>query len=255
MNKELTLKNWDERALRNLMDVNNILNESGINFWLDYGTLLGAIREGKLNDWMKDIDLGIMNRDWNEFTSIFPKFKENGFLIKIKKFFINDLFFRMVKISRDGVFIDFSVYRVVGNYAIDLHDELYSIVPRSVTIPFKILQIPFHIFDLPNAIKNNDNLFTRYLYVLPSKSKMPSSYVARWFQGWTIYYYNKVSRKSLEKLNNIKLHGIQFNIPSNVENYLRHIYGIDWRIPKKHYKQCKNSGSYRVILSRNNITV
>jgi lipopolysaccharide cholinephosphotransferase len=36
-----------------------ILEELGIHYWLDFGTLLGLIRENKLIDWDKDMDLSI----------------------------------------------------------------------------------------------------------------------------------------------------------------------------------------------------
>lgn len=36
-----------------------ILEELGIHYWLDFGTLLGIIRENKLIDWDKDMDLSV----------------------------------------------------------------------------------------------------------------------------------------------------------------------------------------------------
>ena len=44
-----------------LRQVKEVLDKYNIEFWLDCGTLLGAVREGKFLAWEHDIDLG----GWN----------------------------------------------------------------------------------------------------------------------------------------------------------------------------------------------
>mgnify|MGYP003997540445 FL=1 len=44
--------------LRMLADTNSVLQKLGIVYWLDCGTLLGAIRDNQLIAWDNDIDLG-----------------------------------------------------------------------------------------------------------------------------------------------------------------------------------------------------
>ena len=41
-----------------LADTNSVLQKLGIVYWLDCGTLLGAIRDNQLIAWDNDIDLG-----------------------------------------------------------------------------------------------------------------------------------------------------------------------------------------------------
>ena len=41
-----------------LRQIKEVLNKHNIEFWLDCGTLLGAVREGKFLEWEHDIDLG-----------------------------------------------------------------------------------------------------------------------------------------------------------------------------------------------------
>jgi len=43
--------------------VRDLLTAAGIPFWLDYGSLLGAVRDGRLIAWDVDIDFGILTRD------------------------------------------------------------------------------------------------------------------------------------------------------------------------------------------------
>lgn len=41
----------------------NLLETNNVKYWLDWGTLLGAVRDGKMIPWDFDIDLGIFDDD------------------------------------------------------------------------------------------------------------------------------------------------------------------------------------------------
>jgi len=58
------LSDADVKILRdNLFNVIDILEENHIKYWIDYGTLLGAIRNGKVIRWDKDSDIGVSADD------------------------------------------------------------------------------------------------------------------------------------------------------------------------------------------------
>lgn len=44
-------------------DVHAVLAAHGVPHWLDFGTLLGAVRDGELIPWDTDADFGIFARD------------------------------------------------------------------------------------------------------------------------------------------------------------------------------------------------
>lgn len=44
-------------------DVIEVLNKLGLDYWMDYGTLLGAVREGDFIETDFDIDIGIISED------------------------------------------------------------------------------------------------------------------------------------------------------------------------------------------------
>lgn len=50
-------------ALRFLNDITDILDKYNIKYWLDYGTLIGIMREGRLLPWDDDIDISIFEED------------------------------------------------------------------------------------------------------------------------------------------------------------------------------------------------
>ena len=49
----------EKKAVKLLLDVNDILKNSNVDYWIEGGTLLGAIRDKKLIPWDHDLDLGM----------------------------------------------------------------------------------------------------------------------------------------------------------------------------------------------------
>lgn len=59
-----------------------------MNYWLDFGSLLGAIRHKNFIPWDDDLDIGMMRTDFNKLLKVLPKEIENRnlnqyFIIKI----------------------------------------------------------------------------------------------------------------------------------------------------------------------------
>ena len=53
------------------------LLEHGIQYWLDYGSLLGAMREGKIIAWDTDLDIGILSSELPKLTKAFELLSPN----------------------------------------------------------------------------------------------------------------------------------------------------------------------------------
>jgi len=52
-----------EELKKELLETIDILEKNSITYWLDFGTLLGAYREGKIIEHDYDIDIGILHKD------------------------------------------------------------------------------------------------------------------------------------------------------------------------------------------------
>lgn len=77
---ELSGRNFDigKKLALNAID---IMNESGINYSLDSGTLLGIVRDGDLLPWDDDVDFCIPDRDKEKFLDLLGEFKRRGYWV------------------------------------------------------------------------------------------------------------------------------------------------------------------------------
>ncbi len=78
--------------LRLVQDGNKVLlnmfdrkcRDNGLRYWLDYGTLLGAIRHGGFIPWDDDLDVSMMSDDYERLLGLLPGLfpEEDGFFYK-----------------------------------------------------------------------------------------------------------------------------------------------------------------------------
>ena len=96
-----------EVASENLILIKTVLDKHKVTFWLVYGTLLGAIREGAFIRHDTDTDLGVYISDRSRLIEALRELLENGFeLIRTKC--PDDL----VTIMKDDEYVDIGIYRL-----------------------------------------------------------------------------------------------------------------------------------------------
>jgi len=104
----------EDIAVKNLMDVKEVFERFDIRYWLDWGTLLGAVREGKIIAWDCDIDLGMMKDDLEKIILPFSVLERKGFNVC----FWDSQYVSGIYIDRNEQCIGITPYRIMGKYAI-----------------------------------------------------------------------------------------------------------------------------------------
>lgn len=83
--KEQNLRTCQLKQLAILEEISRICNKYEIDYWLDGGTLLGAVRHGGFIPWDDDIDVGMSLEGLSKFIAVAPNELPNSLFLQTQR--------------------------------------------------------------------------------------------------------------------------------------------------------------------------
>jgi hypothetical protein len=197
----LYLRSFDEKAVVvDIMQcVHDVFTEHNIPYFLDYGSLLGAIRHKGFIPWddLIDIDAGVLASDEDRIIALKPVIKEKCGYVLIHRSDVSHLPDMSAFVIRRGAFRVF--YNAFTPLYVDITD-----------------------YEVVESEKGNSEAGGNAGVVLTDK-----------------HFPELKFRFPLEKIlpvRSCEYEGHTFNCPNDSEWVLEQEYGKDWRTPKHHFR-------------------
>lgn len=232
------------RLLDILVEIDKVCRKHDIQYWIDFGTLLGAVRHGGFIPWDDDIDVTMPTDDYHRFLEIAPKELPNNLFLQTKD---TDPSYRLLidkvrdksslyitkheDFTRDynkGLYIDIfeakpypKVNRKLQKFIMHWYQKTchFFSVKQSVNLKNHLASIVFPIIKLSLDI----------VWGMINLGKKTNIGYAKQFN----VYGNSYPHNIVFPLKDISFEGKTFLGPSNPNKYLSSIYGDYMKLPNK----------------------
>lgn len=213
-----------------LKELDYVCSQNNINYWIDFGTLLGAVRHKGFIPWDDDIDVGMTRDEYQKIIELFNKTTRNPDLFADYSICTNKNCQIIIKIQHKKckhLFVDIFPY---DNFNIALSEEKQL----EETLRIKSLREDMQK-ECPS--KNNYELINNTINKYRSnliKDTISNSPDYVWGIDYNHHWKNWFTNKnSIFPLKKIEFEKILFPCINNIEGHLKKIYGDYMKYPKK----------------------
>lgn len=213
-----------EGKLRLLQDGNTILlalfagkcKEHGLRYWLDYGTLLGAVRHKGFIPWDDDLDVSMMRGEYEELIRLLPQLfpLEEGFIWKEHAF---------LQIGYEGTPLNIDIYPY-HFYSESLDDS-----EKHASLDVRMDQFKKSVVFIDGQLNMPDEQIQRKIReeILQGQVALPEKDHPGIFLSPAITFTKNthLSYETFFPLRWMEFEGFQFTAPNHARQYLQFFYG------------------------------
>lgn len=224
------------RMLEILQEVDRICNKYNIPYWIDAGTLLGAIRHGGFIPWDDDIDIVLLRDDYLRLINILPQELPEQFVTQNAE---NEEHFHMVysRVVDKNSFSDYGddklpIRRKFKYQGLFL--DLFFIERGFLPVKQGVTRVHYYLFR-----RRKRSIGWKFLWVL-SKSmiallRATSYFIPAQFMifGYGIPFYRSFRKDEIFPVKPISFEGCTVMGPSDPHSYLQRQYGDYMTLPPK----------------------
>ena len=230
--------NKESDQIELLKKIKSLFEKNNIEFWLDTGTLLGAVREKRFIPWDTDLDLGTWAYNLPRIKKIFEENKHDEF--EIAYFDLE----KNIDILHKEYKVDINLYELKNNKAVRtwyVNNKIGSLLDYFRWI-FIVDNISFKKSSAPRTITVG---LSKIRKMIPKRLTHFVNKVIGliYLKIGCIKVDIAIPKKYFEKLVDMDFLGTKFKVPEETEEYLELRYGKNWRTPNKNYVYYKDDGA------------
>ncbi len=248
--KQQTLRTCQLKQLHILEEIDAICRRHDIEYWLDGGTLLGAVRHGGFIPWDDDIDIAMRKEDMHRFCEIaHQELSDNLFLqtpenepdVKEQIVKVRDLNSFYVEPS-DNFSASYQKGLYVDIFPMEKYPTISRTLAKSITLgvskSWSILR-KSHYYSLRSFAEffwfSAKYALCRLIWAIICKIKPKDTYMSNIIlnNGYGIMH----RQDSIFPLKEIQFEGKTFLGPNNLDAYLKDLYKNDMEIPPVEKRQ------------------
>lgn len=198
--------------LQLLRIIDKICVKHSISYWLDFGTLLGAVRHGGFIPWDDDMDISVLREDYDRLLTILPiELAEYGIQSNEDSFRIGVGYNHL----KTGIWLDI--------FATDFYLSNNEITEIESDVLLKANKLRSVVLSQKNRISEEKVIeLKQSIFNLPGKGKNKLFFTSPELLAPNI---KRHTEDSLFPLQRITFEGFMFFAPNNVDVFLKHIYG------------------------------
>lgn len=206
----------------------NVCRKNGLEYWLDYGSLLGAVRHKGFIPWDDDIDVGMIRTDYENVIDIFNRcVGDSDIYAAYCRDRNNNLIIKIKHKKSDYVFVDIFPFDLCTQAIMDKN-------PLKTTARIKKM---CKKLAKDNANSSLDELKEKYETmreeIFTTYKDAENKYIMRGveFCGFPKNWFYKY--ETIYPLKTIEFEGYNFSCLNNTEEFLTNLYGNYMAYPKK----------------------
>ena len=219
--------------------IQKIFKKHNLNYWIDFGTLLGAHRHGGFIPWDDDIDLGMLRNDYEKAFDILEAELKNTELKVIRCIPFHNTLFKLLYKPTCKALLDFFPYDYSNNDELT-SEEIETKSKQARDIFFKNYSLEdFRHGRLKLKDKMND-VYEIYKKLNITTSQKDGYWIFRGIESMSSAICASCHKKeNVFPLQKIKFENIEVYAPNNIEEYLKNAdergYGDYMNFPKISY--------------------
>lgn len=255
--EDLSLREAQLLMTQILKDIAEICDRHNIKYFLDAGTLIGAVRHKGFIPWDDDVDVGMLREDYIEFIKVAKKELPSHLFLQTHenekaydiyqvpcKIRLNNTLFLEEKIKENdnmhnGLFVDILPYDSLpkSRFTYKIQRKISKFILRSfirlrekpdkLTVTNKITHFIYKIVTMIFTTERRDKFFD-FLISLNDKNSPYMGYGVD--TVWDQYIYKKEDFYDRIK---VQFEDTEFYAPKNYDAVLTRLYGDYMTLPKK----------------------